>query len=115
MGSYDAANQVLTIVKFNKPNGVTTYVNSMWEIQEDPYSGDVINSYNDGPPEPGAVQLGSFYELESSSPAVELEPMAFLIHIQQTYHFEGDESILNNIAETVLGVGLDEIKTAFDN
>ncbi len=115
MGSYDAANQVLTLVRFNKPNGVTAYVNSMWEIQEDPYRGDVINSYNDGPAEPGAAQLGSFYELESSSPAVELEPMAFLIHIQQTYHFEGEESALNNITETVLGVSLDEIKTVFFN
>jgi hypothetical protein len=29
--------------------GATDYVNSMWEDQKEPFSGDVVNSYNDGP------------------------------------------------------------------
>ena len=48
-GSYDAANNVLTIVQYSKPKAVADYVNSMWEIQKEPYRGDVVNSYNDGP------------------------------------------------------------------
>ena len=28
----------------------------MWETQKDPYGGDVVNSYNDGPTEPGKAQ-----------------------------------------------------------
>ena len=69
LGSYDAANRTLTLVKFTFQRGVTDYVNSAWELQKEPFRGDVVNSYNDGPPKPGAPQLGRFYELETSSPA----------------------------------------------
>jgi len=57
-GSYDAEKGVLTVVKFNLPAKPRDYVNSMWEIQKEPYGGDVVNSYNDGPPAPGPVQCG---------------------------------------------------------
>jgi hypothetical protein len=60
-GSYDAASRVLTLVQFTLPPGAADYVNSAWQIQENPYAGDVANSYNDGPPEPGKKPLGPFY------------------------------------------------------
>ena len=69
LGSYDAEHGVLTVVKYSKPKNVNEYVNSLWEIQKEPYKGDASNAYNDGPPVPGAKPLGPFYELESSSPA----------------------------------------------
>ena len=112
-GSYDAGGRVLTIVQYNHPAGVTDYVNSMWELQDAPYSGDAVNSYNDGPPEPGAEPLGPFYELETSSPAAALAPLASLTHIHRTFHFQGDEAALGRISRTVLGVSLDEIENAF--
>ena len=112
-GSYDYENNILTIIKYSKPEGVTDYVNSFWEIQKEPYKGDVVNSYNDGPSEPGAKPLGPFYELESSSPAAILKSGESITHIQQTYHFEGEEALLNTIALTVLGVSVKEIKAAF--
>jgi hypothetical protein len=112
MGSYDAVNRVLTVVQFTLPRGVTDYVNSMWEIQEKPYGGDAVNSYNDGPPEPGAAQLGKFYELETSSPALALQPGQTGKHIHRTYHFQGSESDLDSIARKTLGVSIEEIKSA---
>jgi hypothetical protein len=114
-GSYDAVNQVLTIVQYNKPQGVLDYVNSMWQIQEQPYRGDVINSYNDGPPAPGAKPLGPFYELESSSPAAALGPGESVLHIHRTFHFQGAEPQLDPIAKAVLGVGIEEIKSGLAN
>jgi len=111
-GSYDAANQVLTIVQYNKPRGVSDYVNSMWELQEQPYRGDTINSYNDGPPEPGAKPLGPFYELETSSPAAALDAGESILHTQRTFHLTGSEAELSPIAQAILGVSLDEITTA---
>jgi len=114
LGSYDARNHVLTIVQYNKPAGVRDYVNSMWELQDEPYRGDVVNSYNDGPAEPGAKPLGPFYELETSSPAAALTPGASITHIHRTIHFQGSEDQLDPIARAVLGVSLDEIKNAFD-
>ncbi len=111
-GSYDAANGVLTVVQFNKPEQPAAYVNSMWELQKDPYGGDAVNSYNDGPVAPGAKPLGPFYELETSSPAAALKPGETITHIHRTIHIQGDAKALDPVAKGVLGVGLDEIKGA---
>lgn len=113
MGSYDAIAKALTIVIYNKPKGTTDYVNSKWEIQEEPYKGDVINSYNDGPSEPGEKPLGPFYELASSSPAAALKKGELITHIQSIFHFEGNATFLNYIAEQLLGVSLNEITKIF--
>ncbi len=112
-GSYDADNRVLTLVQYTMSETATDYVNSMWEIQEDPYAGDIINSYNDGPPEPGAEPLGPFYELESSSPAVALAPGESLTHMHRTIHLQGNEEALDRIAVETLGKTLNEIRSAF--
>lgn len=112
LGSWDAARHVLTLVGFDLPAGATDYVNSMWEIQKQPFSGDAVNSYNDGPPAPGAKPLGPFYELETSSPAAALAPGASLTHVQRTIHLEGDDAALDAIARRALGVSLDVIRTA---
>jgi len=111
-GSYDAKSKVLTIVQYNKPNGTRDYVNSMWELQEEPYRGDVVNSYNDGPPEPEAKPLGPFYELETSSPAAKLGVGGTMTHIHRTIHLTGPEDALNPIALKLLGASIDDIKQA---
>ncbi|MEA3224949.1 MAG: DUF6786 family protein, partial [Planctomycetota bacterium] len=109
LGSYDAVNKVLTIVQYNKPAGATDYVNSMWELQDEPFKGDVVNSYNDGPPEPGAEPMGPFYELETSSMAAALKPGGKISHIHRTFHLQGSEKNLDPIAKATLGVTIDEI------
>lgn len=113
VGSYDAVNKVLTIVQYNKPEGAADYVNSMWEMQDEPYKGDVVNSYNDGPAEPGAKPLGLFYELETSSPAAALKPGETISHIHRTYHLQGPEAALDEISKKILGVTIADIKSAF--
>jgi hypothetical protein len=110
LGSYDAVHHVLTLAQFTLPENATDYVNSMWELQGDPFSGDVVNSYNDGPPAPGAAQLGQFYELETSSPALSLQPKASATHRHRTIHLQGSESDLDVIAHASLGVSIEEIK-----
>jgi hypothetical protein len=113
LGSYDAANQALTIVQFTQPEGVTDYVNSLWKLQDDPYTGDTINSYNDGPPAPGVKPLGPFFEMESSSPAAALAPGESLTHIHRTLHLIGPEQQLDVVARKVLGVSLADICSSF--
>ena len=112
LGSYDIVNKVLTVVQYNKPEVAADYVNSMWELQDEPYKGDVVNSYNDGPSEPGAKPLGPFYELETSSPAADLRPGQTISHIHRTFHLQGSEAELNTIAKATLGVTIAEIKSA---
>lgn len=113
LGSYDASTRTLTLVHFTVPSGVTEYVNSMWEIQKNPYGGDVLNSYNDGPSKPEGKRMGNFFELESSSPALALAPGASASHIHQTVHLQGTEKDLDTIAKAAFGVSLREIKTVF--
>lgn len=109
-GSYDAAGKVLTLVQFNQPQDAAEYVNSMWEIQKEPFAGDVVNSYNDGPPEPGAKPMGPFYELETSSPAAALKPGESITHIHRTFHFQGEDVELDKIAKTTLDVEIEALK-----
>tara|TARA_R110002050_G_scaffold153728_1_gene281406 strand:- start:12130 stop:13389 length:1260 start_codon:yes stop_codon:yes gene_type:complete len=103
MGSYDAKNKVLTIAKFSLREGAMDYVNSLWELQEFPFSGDVVNAYNDG------GGLGPFYELESSSPAMDLKSNESSSHIHQTFHFVGNEGELEKLAKGILGVSIKEL------
>jgi hypothetical protein len=112
-GSYDEDSRVLNLVTYNMQDAPAGYVNSMWELQEEPYSGDVINAYNDGSPAPGEPPLGPFYELETSSPAAALKPGETMKHVQHTLHLSGPEEELDPIARSLLGVGLAEIKNAF--
>ena len=112
-GSYDASGHVLTLVQYTRPADALPYVNSMWEIQREPYKGDVINSYNDGPPAPGKPPLGPFYELETSSPALGLAPAEHYTHVHRTFHLVGPEPELDRIARAMLKVGIAELTNAF--
>jgi hypothetical protein len=112
-GSYDGQRRVLTLVQYTRPADADAYVNSMWEIQREPFKGDVVNSYNDGPPAPGKPPLGPFYELETSSPALRLSPAQQHTHVHRTFHLVGPEADLERIAKTALGVGLAELTGAF--
>jgi hypothetical protein len=111
-GSYDAQNHALTLLWCDLPDGRTDYVNSKWEVQKDPFSGDAINAYNDGPLADG-TQMGPFYELECSSPAANLKPGEKLLHRQRIFHFEGSEAELSLITEKVFGIKLEEVKGKF--
>ena len=112
LGSYDADNKLLTVVKCEVPESVIDYVNSAWEMQEFPYKGDAINSYNDGPLEDGG-QLGPFYELETSSPALALKSGETAMYKQSTIHFQGTEEELNAICQQVFNISLEKIKAVF--
>lgn len=105
--SFDFSRKILTVIIF-PVNEDGLYVNSKWEMQKDPFSGDVVNSYNDGPLANGE-QLGPFYELESSSSVRELKRAESQTYIQVTCHFEGDYEGLKELAKNILGVDLEEL------
>ncbi|MHC4563251.1 MAG: DUF6786 family protein [Planctomycetota bacterium] len=111
IGSFDPDAGVLTIVTFNLPDNAPDlpYVNSLWQMQDEPFAGDVVNSYNDGEATPGAGQLGPFYEMETSSPAAELAPGESITHVHQTMHFTGSQAALAAVASAALGVDLDAL------
>ncbi len=111
LGSYSAQSRLLTVVEYDRPEAANLpYVNSMWEQQKQPYSGDVINSYNDGSPGPGKPPLGGFYEIETSSPGAELAPGQSLVHTHRTFHLVGEPAALEPIARKMLGVSLADVR-----
>ncbi len=111
-GSYDSSKGVLTILWCDLPENESNYVNGQWGPQDDPYGGDVINSYNDGPVEDGSI-MGPFYEIESSSPGAELAPGASLNHTQKIVHIQGSDEQLAPIVQKLFGADLNVIKTKF--
>ncbi len=110
-GSYDSKNKALTLLWYSKPEVPGEYVNSVWGDQDDPLSGDVVNSYNDGPTNDGSV-MGPFYEIESSSPAAMLKSGEKLTHTQRIFHISGDEKHLGAITEKLFNLSIEEIKSS---
>src|SRR5690606_4585934 len=91
-GSYDAQNKILTLALFDVDReGI--YLNQAWNLKEEPFLGDAMNAYNDGPLDDGS-QMGPFYELESVSPAAFLNPGESLSHRHTVIHFSGDTEAL---------------------
>jgi hypothetical protein len=112
-GSIDFRTGVLTLIHFSMPpdSAAHLYINNTWKVpQAEPFAGDVFNSYNDGPPVPDAKALGSFYELETLSPAVELPRGGTLSHGHSTFHVQGDLAALAPLAKAALGVDLEEAR-----
>lgn len=111
LGSWDSERGILTVAQFSKPETAPHgYTNNLWEHQDDPYNGDVINGYNDGPNESGG-KLGGFYELETVSPAYALAPGESRTHMHRTIRIEGQRDKLDAISKAVFGVSLAQIES----
>ena len=88
----------------------TSIPNSAWQMpQKEPYLGDVVNAYNDGPNDTGG-QMGKFLELESVSPAKELGTGESLSHRSTIVHVQADPKTLALLAREALGVELDAVR-----
>ena len=111
-GSYDSSKGVLTILWCDIFEDSLNYMNGQWGIQNDPYYGDVINAYNDGPVEDGSV-MGPFYEIETSSPGAELAPNESLTHTQKIIHIQGNDKQLDYIIKKLFKTDIYSIKTKF--
>jgi hypothetical protein len=109
IASYEPKEGILTLAQFSLGSASDSYVNSQWGIQENPFSGDAVNAYNDGPNDTGN-QLGEFYELESSSPGAMLAPGDSLIHIHRTFHFTGSSTGLEQLFKSITRHELSEVK-----
>lgn len=111
-GSYDSEKEILTLLWCSLPSKPAKYVNSKWGKQDNPYEGDVINSYNDGPVEDGSI-MGPFYEIETSSPAAALAPNESITHIQRVAHIQGTKAELAGIVKALFNLDLDNIAAKF--
>jgi hypothetical protein len=100
-GSYNEQDGVLTVVTFDV-DSAAIYLNQEWNANKDPFSGDAVNAYNDGPLADGS-QMGPFYELESVSPAAFLAPGGKMIHHHSVFHITGDKARVKSLYEILFG------------
>jgi hypothetical protein len=111
-GSFDFQKNLLVVVRFDVPAEPALYGDSTWvKNQPEPYAGDLFQTYNSnvfGRPD----RRYAFYELESVSPSVELEPNGTVRHRHETHCLQGDYATLRALAQKILGVDLDEVRKA---
>ena len=85
-----------------------SYVDETWTTDGDPYYGDAVNSYNHSGPE-------TFFELESSSPALELAPGEGHTHRSTTMQFRfANEEHLATAVRHAFGIDWAEVQALAD-
>jgi hypothetical protein len=108
-GSYDAASHTLTLVQYTRPPKATGYVNSMWEIQKS-RAGRRDQQLQATVRRRRATAARSFFELETSSPALLLAPAQRALHPP---HVPFRRWRPNWSIGAMLKIRLDELKNAF--
>ncbi|MGE3125930.1 MAG: DUF6786 family protein [Fimbriimonadaceae bacterium] len=103
IGAVDTEAGSLTLVTYPAVPAPNGYVDSMWGDQDDPFAGDVVNSYNDD------GSLGGFFELETSSPALDLASGETAVHVHTTSHAIGPPGLLDEWTRSYLGVKLETV------
>jgi hypothetical protein len=108
IAAWDPDTGVLTVVFFGPIDREAPYLSEQWgESLETPYYGDVANAYNSGA-EP-------FFELESSSPALELEPGGRHLHRHVTLHFRPEGGVaLETLVRGALGLAWQDVQDLID-
>ncbi|TNJ46578.1 hypothetical protein KFZ70_14195 [Tamlana fucoidanivorans] len=106
-GCYSKSKNQLTIVQFKKTQD-TLFSNSHATVQNNPYRGEVIPIYNNGPMDLSIAESNGFFELESTSSFKALLPSESLNHYHRIYHFSGNESVLNRLSTDLLGISLNQ-------
>lgn len=100
-GSFSPEQELLTIAAFPVER-TEPYANNLWTATAAaPFGGDVFQSYNSDD--------GSFFELESASPARFLEPAQELSHWHATLFAVGPMRMLSELSRSVLGSYLTDL------
>jgi len=113
LGSIDLETFELTIHDFDLYPEIP-YVAPYWrelspsELME----GEAISVYIDGPEE-GGGEARSFYELETLSPAMPLNPGEGFVHRNRVFHIRGSRSAIDAIARRFLRTDFAEIANTF--
>ncbi len=103
IASWNPETRIFTLITFSPLDRNAPYLSEHWGTElPDPYYGDVVNSYNHGGPE-------TFFELESSSPALALAPGAAHTHGCLTVHARlEDDAALARVLRSALDVSPEE-------
>ncbi len=109
--SYDAKNNLLTIVIYIKPaDNTRAYLRNSWRGNAKRFEGDAISLFNNGPLARSSVAADPFYEISTYSPALSLDVGKSQYHLQRTFHFSGSEYDLGLISYKLTGIAIGELR-----
>lgn len=112
-GAYDPDVGLLTLIQFSPLVENDPYINTAWDDSSPPFGGDCVNIYN-GQPEQINGRGKGFFELESSSPALDLAHGAHHTHIHRTFHFVGSPEVLAPVFAAFLNTDPTTATTVFN-
>lgn len=112
-GSYDAVSHHLTLVRCRRSAAGDRYVESRWGAQADPFGGDVVNAYNDGPTETGEV-MGRSMKSKPRRRRPSCGPARRCAHAGG-FPPAGGEALLEELLRDLVPGGLRAVKEAFNH
>ena len=104
-GCYSKSMNRLTLIEYTF-NSTGKYSKTGPEFQKEPFIGEAIPVYNNGPMDLRMSKKSSFYELESLSSMEELKPGESINHSHKVYHFSADFKELQSLSKVLLGFDL---------
>ncbi len=114
MASYHPTRQLLTLTHIGpSPSSTAAYVNADWNEKEPVLAGESHNLFNDGP-RLNNRQFGSFFELESSSPALILNPNDSQTHTYTVLHLNGSVEDLSSVSKAVLNLSIEQLTQTYN-
>ena len=108
--SYDSLNNILTVILYIKPSGKRAYLANSWRRSAQPFDGDAISVYNNGPLARTSASAERYYEISTYSPALNLAKGKSQFHLQRTFHFNGSEYDLGLIAYKLAGISIGQLR-----
>jgi len=113
--NWSADTGIFNLLKYNKPRAGVGHINSDWGPQENPFDGDEVNSFNDGPGDKGEPPVGRdspFTEFEASSEARELNTGESVSLPAISITLEGPAEAINPAAKRNIFVNLADLENA---
>ena len=108
LGSLNLDSNELIIVDYDMYPRME-YISSYWKQMKNPYDGDTLCVYIDGPEISNGPQ-GQSYELETLSPALFLKPGETFTYRNRTFHIFSSKDTVGKICEKFLGPTREEIE-----
>ncbi len=109
-GSYHTETGILTLIQYQFDPKQELYFNSTVSVQDNPYDGQPVQLYNNGPQDKPVADEATFYELESTGYMKELKPGETLSHWHRVYHVVGNEQEIDQVMRNLLGVSLGDVE-----
>jgi hypothetical protein len=108
LGSYNPDDTHLIIVDHDFYPELE-YTSGYWRQYENPFDGDALSVYIDGPEWSGGPE-GVSYELETMSPALFLRSGDAFTYRNRTFHIRGDGESVGQVCRRSLGPTLDQLE-----